>query len=61
MPDAASCVVWLLRSHAGTYHALFALKEHCRQFAVLVVLLLLVRDVVLSVRPDVAMYERESL
>ena len=45
-------VLGLLRSYAGTYHALFALKEHCRQFVVLAALLLLVRDVVLPVRPD---------
>ena len=43
----------LLRSNAGTCRAQFALKEHCRQFVVLVALLLLVRVVVLSVRPDV--------
>ena len=42
----------LLRSNAGTYRAQFALKEQCRQFVVLVVLLLLVCDVVLPVRPD---------
>ena len=36
----------LLRSNAGTCRAQFALKEQCRQFVVLVVLLLLVRDVV---------------
>ena len=42
----------LLLSNDGTYRAQFALKEQCRQFVVLVVLLLLVRDVVLSVRPD---------
>ena len=43
----------LLRPDGEACHALFALKEHCRQFVVLVALLLLVRDVVLSVRPDV--------
>ena len=42
----------LLRPDGEACHALFALKEHCRQFIVLVALLLLVRDVVLSVRPD---------
>ena len=42
----------LLRSNAGTCRAQFALKEQCRQLVVLVVLLLLVCDVVLPVRPD---------
>ena len=35
----------LLLSHAAACHALFALKKHCRQLVVPVVLLLLVRDV----------------
>jgi hypothetical protein len=43
----------LLRPDGEACHALFALKEHCRHVVVLVALLLLVRDVVLSVRPDV--------
>ena len=43
----------LLRPDGEAYRALFALKEQCRHVVVLVALLLLVRDVVLSVRPDV--------
>ena len=42
----------LLLSDCATYRALFALKEQCRQFVVLDVLLLLVHDVVFPVRPD---------
>ena len=42
-----------LRPVGEAYRALLALKGQCRQVVVLGVLLLLVRDVVLSVRPDV--------
>jgi hypothetical protein len=43
----------LLRAAAAAFRALQALKDCCWPCLVLVVLLLLVRDVVLSVRPDV--------